>query len=747
MDRVALRSAFLESSYLSFASLLLREVGPTWLPVWDSAPVLSSAARFTTQAANADTATTASTTPATKASLHDGDTDVAVIHEGDNSSSTTADATIPRGSSPRDWFEAFFRPPAVPPSLALLALCDGLGKQTPEGSINRKLPLAYQSSIGGGGVRVSDVGGEVGLVVRATSPDPRAIQQICQLLEPYLQEPSSARRQPQMTPRTGYMRSATKSVASSAIANADGGSCRVVAAAMERLPINHGGSSGEGTSTPATSPAAKPCCSSAAALPVGEQQQQQSRISLLARAVIELAGSDLHSYDGERGGGTRMAGEHRKEGSDQGDVVITDHGPPPFVGGEAAETLASALCLAPQRVANSLGPIAPLDYSPAVFFPAVCGAVVQAILTIFSSNRMAGASASAPAASANTATAGDVWRGFTGRLLSAGRASDLADAWLGAMVMAEIGDGGGQDESVNSGRVGGAKATAVAWKEWADGSSCVLEAHAWMMATLPASRRKPFTEALLRALWPRDSRHRHQKWGQGLPSQPGVSSWPPGFQTAVCRVLVGRPLLSAKRPQPRQGEEGDAGSEQNDGTGAAVAALRGKEVEPSVVPRRRKRQQGNGHKADSDDFDGFEDESAADVSVGLVERLLLQRPLPPPAAEAIADTLAWCDHRRRSFASGPTRVGAAAAAATASFGAAVGGGLGRGGDGDGAGGLLMGALKRVAAVWAEPSFLNRSPPRQQEFYTRFLLAALRRYVCEESHRLCVCLFCIYEKYG
>ena len=47
-------------------------------------------------------------------------------------------------------------------------------------------------------------------------------------------------------------------------------------------------------------------------------------------------------------------------------------------GDDATEVLASALCLAPRRVANSLGPAAPLAFSPAAFYPSVCKAVVHA---------------------------------------------------------------------------------------------------------------------------------------------------------------------------------------------------------------------------------------------------------------------------------------------------------------------------------------------------------------------------------
>lgn len=646
---MALREAFLESSYLPFAALLLREVGPTWLPVWDSVPAVSDD-RFATPGA--------ATSPA-PAALHGNHSGVASaaaaatarasVSKGDCSSGTD---TTTRGS-PRSLFEAFFRPPAVPPSLALLALCDGLGRQAPEAATTRQLTLVHQLDSAGGG-------GGGALAVRATSaPDPRAVQHICRLLEPYLHEPSAQEWQEARYPARPRLAESSESTA----ASNDGGGGQSVTSAMGKLSID-GGSSGEGAPGAALVQPASVAGSS------GSEQHQRGRASLLVWAVTDMACgvSSGGGDDGEGSGSRRPRQAHDEAPRD----VDTGHGPPLFAGGggDAAEALASALCLAPQRVANSLGPVAPPDFSPAVFFPAVCGGVVRAILGVCSKR----ATASMP----HGAAAGDVWREFTGRLLTAGRADDLADAWLGAMLA------GGRRDGHNGGGGDKATATAEAWEAWAEGAGGVPEAHAWMMTRLPASRRKPFTEALLRALWPSDGRRRRRRGGG-----PGTRPWPPGFRTAACRVLIGHPLLSAVQPS-RQGHDQQPATEGGSDGGHGTVTLAGETKAAS-----------------------------ADVSVGLVERLLLQRPLPPPAAEAVAETLAWCD-RRRSRAAGP-------AGAAARLGAAPGG-RGGGGEGGGGGGLLMGALKRVAAVWAEPSFLNRSPLRQQEFYTRFLLAALRRFV-------------------
>ena len=97
-----------------------------------------------------------------------------------------------------------------------------------------------------------------------------------------------------------------------------------------------------------------------------------------------------------------------------------------------------------------------------------------------------------------TGFAGDVLRAFSGRLLSAGRASDLAEAWL--QVIAEegvgAGRGGGEGDPKSGEKVGkettdekvvtASVSAATSWEEWADGSSG-SEVHSRMMVRLPAS--------------------------------------------------------------------------------------------------------------------------------------------------------------------------------------------------------------------------------------------------------------------
>ncbi|CAN0541359.1 unnamed protein product, partial [Ectocarpus sp. 12 AP-2014] len=227
-------------------------------------------------------------------------------------------------------------------------------------------------------------------------------------------------------------------------------------------------------------------------------------VPLLVDVVEELAGG-IDVSEGEYTETKREAEDPRRERYH----AEAGRGPAPVVGGGAGETLASALCLAPQRVANSLGPIAPPDFSPAVLFPAVCRAVVRATLNV----RSSATRRTTATAAANATATGDVWREFTGRLLTAGRASDLVDAWLQAMVAGKrddyIGGSGGNDATGGTPATEGVDVTA--WEAWAEGPDVVPEAHAWMMTRLPASRRKSFTEALLRALWPHDGRGgRHQ---------------------------------------------------------------------------------------------------------------------------------------------------------------------------------------------------------------------------------------------
>ncbi|CAN0078076.1 unnamed protein product, partial [Laminaria digitata] len=103
--------------------------------------------------------------------------------------------------------------------------------------------------------------------------------------------------------------------------------------------------------------------------------------SLLVLAVMELARGGTCRGTAENSGGEARG----DDGGDAGDGGRGESGAreddgPPLVGGHAAGALASALCLAPQRVANGLGPIAPPDFAPEVLFPSVCRAVVEAVL-------------------------------------------------------------------------------------------------------------------------------------------------------------------------------------------------------------------------------------------------------------------------------------------------------------------------------------------------------------------------------
>ncbi|CAM9748608.1 unnamed protein product [Ascophyllum nodosum] len=429
-------------------------------------------------------------------------------------------------------------------------------------------------------------------------------------------------------------------------------------------------------------------------------------VHLLAVAVAEFAQStDAAVINAEEFATEAVAGEGGGEGEGERQDLryCLSNGPPLTMrGGDAAEVLASALCLAPRRVANSLGPAAPLALSPAAFYPVVCKAAVHATVRCLGASTAHDAD---PGAYAGTGFAGDVWRAFSGRLLSAGRASDLAEAWLQVMVEEGVGAGrGGREGDRKSGEkvkketthekaVTASVSAATAWEDWVDGPSG-SEVHSRMVVRLPASWRKPFTEALLRALWPYSS---YEPRRQGLRprscnstralegGEPWEEHWPEGFQAAACRVLVGRPLFPLFQPTVTSRIEEGGGLKVN----AASAAMN----------QRQEGESGERYK----------------IPVGIVEELVLQRPLPPPAAEAIADTLAWCDRRRISQIMTTTT-----SKSDSNAGSKKDGSRGRLGEG-----LLVGALKRVAAVWAEPSFLNQSPPRQQEFYTRFLLAALR----------------------
>lgn len=748
--RGSLARAFLESSYLPFASFLLREVGPTWLPIWDSGP----ASPASPAATRSDSGNDSGNGPVATALLPSAGTADATIAAGDHGSVDTATggATVAvnsrestsaaaGGRSARAVFEAFFRPPAVPASLALLALCESLGKQTPESSTGWRPPRLSPRSSSGVGASWEAAAAEAG-GGRGRGVDARTIQHVCRLLEPYLRE------SPLVSPAGDS-------------GGGSGGSLVMTRRSASRSDRAEDNATPAGTSR---------WDAQTVHASLEQQQPQPQRhsldmnsamdgtisASLLVQAVMELVCSQTPLKCGARDDATRADEdrEHKRPVNQ-----------PPLVGGDAAESLASALCLAPRRVANSLGPLASPAFNSELFYPTVCRAVVHGILCCLetkipsaggpialrrralageepgalfmneddakrqhkvdtaarssgtASTAGRGVSGSTPPVRSRSdgavgdAVAGDVWRAFSGRLLAAGRASDLADAWLRAMARrgergerrlpvtvvptVMIGSGtaaasttsrkgsyhsnsGGQDNSVGEliADGGGNKDStagdvATAWETWADSTG--PQTHAWMMATLPASRRKPFMEALLRALWPRDLGRPSQQ----RPGQRQSCNWPPGFRSAACRALIGRPLVAVRSL---------ANYIEHDGAAVAVAS----NIDDLALAR-------------------VGEDGSTDISVGLVEGLLLQRPLPPPAAGAIADTLAWCDRWRLKEA-------------TRAAGEGGSGGVASGG----AGGLLMRALKRVAAVWAEPSFLNRSPPRQQEFYTQFLLSSLRR---------------------
>lgn len=776
------RTAFLQSSFLPFASFLLREVGPIWLPIWDRTAA--------TAPADASIFRSNGSLPVSQMNAHveekpRGNEAVASISAGYAAEANGAfHAREHVLLNAGDMFRAFFRPPLVPASLAILALSEALG--------SRPSSKAHYFSGEAAAATVAGLGEE-----NARKHDARTVQLACRLLEPYLDpllQQSNDVLLLQLPHDDSPGASSDKNTGNSI--GGDGNNDTTILFAGNT-------SNGDGFHFAANT---KDGLSSSRKLEDEEEELRdgdrkngsaidflcRSRHPLFIEALMELALSksirepasqlDTLKLRPVERGTSRNEGGRGGRGGSIGEAVAA---------GDAVERLISALCLAPQRVANALGPLAPPTFSPGILFPAMCRAVVRSILVSFSlrlagegsltrwegeagackdgegtaavapGEKTKGAAAAAEEdpsstgiladvryesaaeagidgdevrqrwharAQANAATR-EVWRACSGRLLMAGRSSDLADAWLRAIVLigakgpkepqvtqtislgvpkvaaaaatgAEATGASGGDASSSSSDIAGAPLpgleaatvtstlTAIAaWEAWAEGPK--PDVHARMMRSIPPSSRKSFTEALLRALWPpppsRSSSGRvgpsTQRRGPNLAKQQH-QLWPPGFPSAVCRALIGRNLV-ARRSVPL----GDEGWAEGGGTG--------------------------------------ED---AELWVSLLEDLLLRQPLPPPAAEAIADILAWCDRRAEMEEKEM---------------AERGGVVGRGGEGGrwrgrfafAAAGrrkrrrpLLIGTLKRVVAVWAEPSFVNSSPPRQQEFYSRFLVAALHRYV-------------------
>lgn len=615
------RSAFLESAFLPFASFLLREVGPKWLPLWDRIIVADDIGNLSTNHSGGD---------------------------NNNSSSPIEERTSKyHARAARRTFDSFFRPPFVPASLALLALCEALGKQP-------NTLTSWSSSI----TTVGLSGGDSVAVAGGVAPRPqdaRIVQHACRLLEPYLDG---------ISPLLSEMRPPAHEASSCA-------DIALLAAGENGVTTSNVATGGEAS-------ADKPTAAAPKKLRVGDETKEARH--LFVQAVLELTSS----------GGAGSTGDDLEE----------EREPWPGGGGDMAERLAAALCLAPQRVANALGPVASPTFAPDTFFPTVCRAVVCSILVSVehpvstgtaerrdeeggvAAERVAlvGAACAAhtvidAARSKHLSKGGGerekVWRAFSDRLLMAGRSSDLADACLRA-IAAE-----GKRFVVS---------TAAAWEAWADSPDSPHRYYAWMVSAIPPSRRKSFTEALLRALWPRQRRRGsqptrgHHQQGYRQIAVANGDDWPPGFLSAACRALIGRTLI------PPSLILRDAGVAAN---GEAAGKIKEEEEEGQE--------------------EEFSENGEVDLSIALVEDLVLRRPLPPQAAEAIADTLAWCDRQ----------------AAVEAGGIRGSGGRGRS-KVRGRKQLVMGTLKRVAAVWAEPSFVNTSPSRQQDFYSRFLLAALRR---------------------
>lgn len=822
--KVARRAAFLQSSFLPFASFLLRDVGPTWLPIWDrldttlaSTPVPSADKAD----AHVGTNTTLDLTGAPQTideesvvrNLDQGlrrsgtSTPVQVPGASDHGSDKAAqavdadwqdeDTMLPQPARARDMFMRFFGPPLVPASLALLALFEGLGSRPllpPSSSETHSAVARATDSWGGGNSRKYDA---------------RTVQLACRLLEPYLdplmrQLPSHAGDSTKYSSTEDSLllpqprRDEPKEIAAETADHRE--------IALESKSGINGADTPQADSLQTSAhvqqladPSSLLEQEKADGLHYGDDKSgifgSRTRHPLFIQALIELAVGEIGvapmqpsappshearipqssglGTDGSGGVGVRKLG--RKT-----------------VARDVAERLMSAVCLAPQRVANALGPLAPPAFVPGKLFPAVCRVVVRSILLSFSipadkavpsvfEGRGRGvalhrsvvkgfevdAAATTSAAAIPRANGGDsgesrerweseieakavtqdVWRAFSERLLMAGRASDLADAWLQTVycmgdaggkanvqmmllngsneetsvsavkaAIAASGDGAGETHGDHSDHRGRGKphpvastqtnscsattpnAVAAMWEAWAEGSQS--DVHARMMRAIPPLHRKSFTGALLRALWPPDpSRSRHRRGHLELAEQRyqdrdgRQQPWPPGFPLAACRTLIGMNLVAQRSGLPGDGVI----------RGGETAAEEAAETELAAV-----------------------EEGESELWVSLLEDLLLHRPLPLPAADAIADTLAWCDRRAEMEQQGMVE----------------GGGVGNGRRGvaveDGNGSivsgrkqrrqLVVGALRRVATVWAEPPFINSSPPRQQEFYTRFLLAALRRFV-------------------
>ncbi|CAM9293840.1 unnamed protein product [Discosporangium mesarthrocarpum] len=556
----------MEFSYGNFASFLLKEVGPTWLSRWSDTEAAESFDVFFRFA-----------------------------------KPSSGDLTSP--------------PRLLPPSLVLLALCEGLG--------GRLVDQAHMSRSGS--------------LRNVSSPDARTVQRVCHLLEPFLADVTLCSNGETLDERS-------------------------------KQPLN-----------------ARP-------------ERMFVAVHPFFNVVGELAwGTDpsIRTKEQAKASLGTLLGEVKDENKPKGGAGTKEEVGNGLALG-APERLASSLCLVPQRVANTLNPLTPYSFTPEGWFPPVgTEAGVEVTVAPFLSH-----SARTRAGAKHRASLGAVWRALAGRIVRAGRASDLLSAWLRCIidrwqVVAADAKGGGTWASTpgpdgKCSKAHSSGETKGDWEDWAD--SMGSASHVWMVSETPESSRGAIVEALLKTLpstLPQGTQSSHRRRGrQGLGNLLTSGALPERFPEAVCRILIGTPLLEAQGIY-HTGHCGWVGPGV-EGGGSWGAGVGGS---------------GSG--------------GGGPGSLALLERLLLRRALPVTAGDAIADVLEWCDKKVAAVSSrlsGGVRTNRPMG----------GGGGGGGGGGVGGGrGFLMSTFCRVAAVWAEPLFLNRSPAKQQELYTHFILAALR----------------------
>ncbi|CAM9819670.1 unnamed protein product, partial [Choristocarpus tenellus] len=566
------REAFAQSSYTSFSFYLLREVGPTWLPHWSDEEAARCFDPFFTL---------------TSSGLFD-----------------------------------------VPPSLVLLGLCEGLGRDI--GERDRS-----DSPVG-------------------SSLDACTVQRACLFLEPFLIDFWSCGV-------SRHCRLAEDRVAEATLLGDEENEIPV-------RVVKEGGNGG----CPTFSRVRSERCHTIRG-PPSELKGEEATHPFLQ--VIQDLARGLRSPAGTKQAQTASNNAERVKDR-------TALGPGPTA--TMAERLASSLCLMPQKIANALGPLTPYRFSPKGFFPSLCTCLILSFESCWAEEHSA-LNATIPSGptinSIHTdvhevfsSSLASVWRAISGKIMSAGRAGDLVEAWLYAILEQEPSCPLDPDKRHREdGESSRGESGSSQWKDWPDKEGSAV--HAWMAAEAPEAQRGALVEALLKASV-LSNRSRGALVSRGRESV-SASALPPNFATATCRTLIGIPLLR-DHGVARQCSGGWVEIERYGSVGAGGA------------------------------------------SVELLERILLRRALPVVAASVIVDVLAWCDSKIASVSSVLPTGGVVADPRDWQEGHGR-----RGQRGIHGRGLVLGTFCRVAALWAEPSFLNRSPPRQQELYTAFLLFALK----------------------